>query len=164
MFIQMALRDRLNCLADFLGINLLACVPYASSLPPMAPFLFLLPLPNCFLKVCFPLLFAAVLKFFLPLANSAIYGTANANKSAPTRFEAGTIFLRKNGIAALPKNCASAPNPRTRCRPTPLWNGTLLVLRQPSCNIFYVRNECSKLLGTLKQDEWYRQIQRVFVH
>ena len=47
----MSLRDRLFCLADFVGTTLLAL-------------LFLLPLPNCFLRVCLPTLFAAVLKFF----------------------------------------------------------------------------------------------------
>ena len=36
--------------------------------------LFLLPLPNCFLRVCPPTLFAAVLKFFLSLTTSAISG------------------------------------------------------------------------------------------
>ena len=120
MFVKMSLRDRLVCFADFVGINLLACLPYASSFPPIAPFLFLLPLPNCFLRVCLPTLFAAVLKFFLPLTTTAISGTANFNKSAPTRFAAGTIYSRKNGIAVLPITCASAENPRPRCRPTPL--------------------------------------------
>ena len=103
----MSIRDRLDCLADFVGMILLC----------------LLPLPNCFIRVCFPTLFAAVLKIFLPLTTSAISGTANSNKSAPTRFAAGTIYLRKNGIAVLPITCASAPNPRPRCRPTPLYYG-----------------------------------------
>ena len=74
-----------------------------------------LPSLNCFRKVCLPTLFAAVLKFFLPLTTSAISGTANANKSAPTRFAAGMIYLHKNGIAVLPITCASAPNLRPRC-------------------------------------------------
>ena len=104
MFVKMSLRDRLDCLVDFVGMILLC----------------FLPLPECFFRVCFPTLFAAVLKFFLPLTTSAIFGTANSNKSAPTRFAAGTIYLRKNGIAVLPITCASAPNPRPRCRPTPL--------------------------------------------
>ena len=114
MFVEMSLRDRLVCFADSVGMNLLACRT------PMAPILFLLPLPNCFLRVCLPTLFAAVLKFFLPLTTSAISGTANSNKSAPTHFAAGTIYLRKNGIAVLPIIYANAPNPRPRCRPTPL--------------------------------------------
>ena len=110
MFVKMFLRERLICFADFVGSTLLAV-------------LFLLPLPKCFLTVCLPILFAAVLKLFLPLTTSAISGTANSNKTAPTRFAAQTINLRKNGIAVLPITCASAPNPRPRCRPTPLENG-----------------------------------------
>ena len=107
MFVKMSLRDRLICFVDFVGMTLLAV-------------LFLLPSPTCFFRVCFPTLFEAVLKFFLPLTTSAISGTANSNTSASTRFAAGTIYLRKNGIAVLPITCASAPNPRPRCQPTPL--------------------------------------------
>ena len=113
MFVEMSLRDRLICCADFVGMTLLALR-------------FLLPLPNCFLKVCLPTLFAAALIFFLPLTTSAISGTASSNKSACTRFAAGTIYLRKNGIAVLPITCASAPNPRPHYRPTPLKNGIYL--------------------------------------
>ena len=107
MFVKMSLRDRLICFADFVGMPLLAVF-------------FLLPLPNCFLRVCLPTLFAAVLKFFLPLTTSAISGTANSNKSAPTRFTAGTIYLRNIGSTVLPKTCGSVPKSRPRCRPTPL--------------------------------------------
>ena len=103
----MSLRDLLICFADFVGMTLPAV-------------LFLLPLPNCFLRVCFPTLFAAVLKFFLPLKTSAISGAANSNKLAPMRFAAGSINLRKSGIALLPTTCASAPNLHSCCRPTPL--------------------------------------------
>ena len=105
MFVKMSLRDRPDCLVEFVGMILLC--------------LLRLPSPNCFLRVCFPTLFAAVLKFFLPLTTSAISGTANSNMSAPKRFAAGTISLRKNGITFLPITCASAPNPRPQCRPTP---------------------------------------------
>ena len=114
MFVKMSVRDRLDCFADFVGLKLLACRT------PMVPFLFLVLLTNCLLRVCLPTLFAAVLKFFLPLTTSAISGTANSNKSAPTRFAAGTMFLRKNGVAVLPITCASAPNPGPQCRPTQL--------------------------------------------
>ena len=107
MFVKMSLRDRLICFADAVGMTLLALS-------------FLLRLPNCFLKVCRTTLFADVLIFFLPLTTSEISGIANSNKSAPTRFAAGTIYLPKNGIAVLPITCASAPNPHPRCRPTPL--------------------------------------------
>ena len=104
MLVKMSLRDRLDCLVDFVGMILLC----------------LLPPPNCFFRVCFPTLFAAVLKCFLPLRTSAISGTPNSNKSAPTGFAAWTTFLRKNGIDFLPIFCARAPNPRPRCRPTAL--------------------------------------------
>ena len=114
MFVKMSLRDRLVCFSDFVGKTLLALL----FLQP--PLHLRLLSPNCFLSVCLPTLFAAVLIFFLPITTSANSGTANSNKSAPTRFAAGTIYLRKNGIAVLPITYASAPNPRPRCRPTPL--------------------------------------------
>ena len=109
MFVKMSLRDRLDCLVDFAG-KILFCL-----LPPLR-----LPSRNCFLRVCFPTLYAADLKVFLPLLTSPISGAANSNKSAPTRFAAETFYLPKKGIAVLPITCASAPNPRPRCRPTPL--------------------------------------------
>ena len=116
----MSHRDRLDCLVDFVGMILLC----------------LLPLPNCFFRVCFPTLFAAVLNFFLPLTISAISGTANSNKSAPTRFAAGTIYLRKNGNAVLPITCASAPNPLHVVDQHLYSMESLLVSKQPSCNVF----------------------------
>ena len=106
----MSHRDRLVCFADLVGMTVLAV-------------LFLLSLPNCFLKVCLTTLLAAVLKFFLPFTTSAISGAANFNKLAPTLFAVGTTCLRKNGIAVLPITCASALKPRPLCRPIPLeWN------------------------------------------
>ena len=82
MFVKMSPRDQLDCLVDFVGITLLC----------------LLPLPNCFSRVCFPTLFAAVLNHFLPQITSAISGAANSNRSAPMRFTAGMTYLRKKGI------------------------------------------------------------------
>ena len=124
MFVKMSLRDRLGPLVDFVVMILLCllppCLPYASSLPPTAPSHLRLPCTNCFFRVCFPTLFAADLKGFLPLITSPISGAANSNKSAPTRFAAGTIYLRKNGIAVLPLTCARAPNPLTLCLPNAL--------------------------------------------
>ena len=129
MFVKMSLRDRLDCLTDFVGKILL-------------PVHFLLPLSNCFFRVCFPALFAAVLKLFLPITTSAISGTENSNKSAPTRFAAVTISLRKKGIAVVPITCARAPNPLPSVF-QPLYSMEfLLVLKQPSCSIVCVRNEC----------------------
>ena len=121
MFVKMSLRDQLICFADFFAMTLpavLFVLPHYRT--PTAPFRLRLPSPNSFLRVCLPKLFAAVLNFFLPLTNSAISSTANSNKSAPTRFAAGTRYLRKNRIAVLPITCASAPNHRPRRRPTPL--------------------------------------------
>ena len=118
MFVKMSLRDRLDCLVNFVGIILFCLLPPFSLLSVR---LWLpSPSPNCFFNVCFPTLFAAVLKDFLPLITSPISGAANSNKSAPTRSAAGTIYLRKNGIAVLPITFTSEPNPRPRCRPTPL--------------------------------------------
>ena len=105
----MSLRVRLTCFADFARMTLLTVF-------------FLLTLPNCFLRVCLPALCAAVLKFFLPLTTSAFSGAANSNKSAPTRFAAGTIYKRNNGITVLPRTCASKTNPHPGCRPKNLWN------------------------------------------
>ena len=104
---KMSHRDRLICFAGFVGMTLLAV-------------LFLLLLPNCFVTVRLPTLLAAVLKLFLPLTTSAVSGAANSNMSAPTRFAAGTVYLRKKGYAVLPITCASAPNPRPCCRLMPL--------------------------------------------
>ena len=118
----MSLRDRLVCFADFVGMNLLAL----RFLLPTAPFRLRLPSPNCFLKVCLPTFFAAVLKFFLPLTTSAISGTANSNKSAPTRFAAGTIYLRKNGIAF--------PNNLCKCTKSP---STLSTNTSIECNLYF---------------------------
>ena len=112
----MSLRDRLDCLLDFVGMILLCLLPPCrtpsasfrnlpsayGSLPPRAPFRLRLPSPNCFFRVCFPTLFAADLNDFLPLMTSPVSGAANSNMSAPMRFAAETIYLRKNGIAVLP--------------------------------------------------------------
>ena len=78
---------------------------------PTAHFRLRLPSPNCFLSVCFPTLFAADLKNFLPLITAPISGAANSNMSAPMHFADGTTYLRKNGTAVLPITCASAQNP-----------------------------------------------------
>ena len=122
MFVKMSLRDRLDCLIDFFEMIVLCllspCLPYAcGSLPPTAPFRLRPPSPNCFFRVCFPTLFAADLKDFLPLFNSPISGAANSNMSAPMRFATRTTYLRKNGIAVLPITCARAPSPVLLCLP-----------------------------------------------
>ena len=102
----MSLRDRLDCLVDFVGKILLCLLP-----PSTCGSLH----PTVFFRVCFPTLFAALLRDFLPQITSQISGTANSNKSAPARFAAGTRYLRKKGIAVLPITCARAPNPLPLC-------------------------------------------------
>ena len=89
MFVKRSLRDQLICFADFVGITLLAL-------------LFLLQLPNCFLRVCRPTLFAAVLNFSPPQTTSATSGTAKSRKLAPKRCASETINLCKNGNTVLP--------------------------------------------------------------
>ena len=123
MFVKMSFRDRVICFADFVGMTVLEVV-------------FLLPLPNCFLKVCLPTLFAAVLKLFLLLITSAISGAANSNKSAPTRFAAGTIFLRKLGIEVLPITWARHQFSVHVVDQYLYRKESLLALKQPSCNVF----------------------------
>ena len=128
MFVKMSLRDRLDCLVDFVGLILLCLLRLLS--------------PNCFFRVFFPTLFAAVLKVFLRLKTSPISGAANSNMSAPISYAAGTTYLRKKGIAVLPITCARAPNPLPSVF-LPLHSMEfLLVLKQPSCSIVCVRIEC----------------------
>ena len=121
MFVKMSLRDRLVCFAGFVGMNLLACRL------PITLFLFLLPLPKYFLGVCLATFFAAVLKLFLPITTSAISGTANSNKSAPTRFAAGTIFFyfftQKWNCRSLNNLCKCTESPSTfSTNPSIEWN------------------------------------------
>ena len=82
MFVKIFLRDTLVCIADFVGMTMLALC-------------FVLPLPICSLTVCFPTLLAAVLKIFLRLTTYAIPGAANSDKSPLICFAAGTIFYAK---------------------------------------------------------------------
>ena len=124
LFVKMSHRDQLDCLVAFVGMFfrclLPPCLPCANSLSPTAPFRLRLPSANCFFRVCFPTLSAADSNDFLPLITSPTSGAAKSNMSAPMRFTAGTINLRKNGIAVLPLTCARAPNPLLLCLPTPL--------------------------------------------
>ena len=125
MFVKMSLRDRLDCLVDFVGMILLCLLPPCRT--PTAPFrpstcgsLLRLPSPNCFFRVSFTTLFAADLNDFLPLKTSPISDAANSNMSAPMRFAAGTTYLRKKAIAVFPITCARAPNPLPLCLQTAL--------------------------------------------
>ena len=106
MFVKMSLRDRLDCLEDFVGMILIC--------------LLRLPFTNCYFRVFFSTVFTAVLNDFLPLKTSPISSAANSNMSAPMRFAAGTTYLPKKGIAVLPIACAKAPNILPLCLPTAL--------------------------------------------
>ena len=131
MFVKMSLRDRLDCLVDFVGMILLA-VLFLLAVRLRLPY----PCPNCFFRVCFPTLFAADLKDFLPLITSPISGAANSNKSAPTRFAAWTIYLRKNGIA-VPQYPVQVHRIPVHVVDQHLYSMEfLLVLKQPSCKVF----------------------------
>ena len=125
MFVKMSLLNQADCLVDFVGMTLF-CFP---------------PLSICFFRFCFPTLFAAVLKDFLPLIPSPISGAANSNMAAPMRFAAGTPYLRKKGSAVLPISCARAPNPFLSVFQPLSRMDSLLVLKQPSCKTVCVRNE-----------------------
>ena len=82
------------------------------------------------------------MKDFLPLLTSPVSGAAKSNMSAPMRFAAATTYLRKNGIAVLPITCARAPKPLPSFF-LPLYSMEfLLALKQPSCSILCVKNEC----------------------
>ena len=76
MFVKKSLCDQLVCLIVFVGMTVLCQVP----------------LPNCFLNVCLPTLFAALLKLFRPLTSSATSGAASSIESAPASFAAGTTY------------------------------------------------------------------------
>ena len=132
MFVKMFLRDRVVCFIDSVGMTPLAC------LMPKPALRFRQPQLNCFLRVCLPTLFAAVLKLFLPKTTSAFSGAAISDKSVPTYFAAGTTFLHKNGLAILPITCESAPNPLPRCRTIPPIIEPILISKRPSRIVFPV--------------------------
>ena len=120
----MSLRHRLDCLLDFV-ILILLC---------------LLPLPNCVFRVCFPTLFAAVLKDFLPLIFSPILCAANSNKSAPMRL--WMTYLRKKELQFSQKLVKEPQIPLLSVFQPFYSTKILFVLKQPSCSIVCVRNEC----------------------
>ena len=115
-FEKMSLLHQLIYFADFIRKTLLAWRTI------MAPVLFLLPLPNCFFRVCLPTLFAAVLKLFLPLTTSAFFAAANSNMSAPTILQLGRYIYAKMNCCSPNNLCECTESPST-CRPIPLKNG-----------------------------------------
>ena len=90
---------------------------------------------------------------FSTVITSPLSDAANSNMSAPMRFAGGTTYLRKKGIAFLPITCAGAPNPLPSVF-QPLYSmESLLVLKQPSCSIVRIRNECWTPFEISKQVE-----------
>ena len=133
MFVKISFRDRLDSLVNFVGMILLCLLPAV---------LLWLPSPNRFFRVCFPALFAAVLKDSLPLTTSPISDAANSNRSAPMRFAARTTYLRKKRISALPITCAE-PQILSLLVFQPLYSMEfILVLKPPSCSIVCVKIFC----------------------
>ena len=137
MFVKLSLRDWLVCFADFVGMTILACLPYAFYSQPIVPSRLLLPPLNCFLRVCLPTVFAAVQNFFLPIKTTAISDAAKSNTSAPARFATGTTCSPKNGVAVLPISCASAPNPLPCCWPKPPQIGNSNSFEATTVNCFF---------------------------
>ena len=119
--VERSLQVPLVFFADFVGVTRLTYHPYASPFPFIAPFYFLLPISNCFLKVWRPTLFAAVMKYFLSQITPAISGSADSNRPAPTRFAEGryiysTVELRFT-------LCNWTESPSTLSTNTPIdWN------------------------------------------
>ena len=96
-----------------------ACLlPVLKLLSAFCSFRFLLLL--FFSEFAVTLLFAAVLKFFVPLTTSSTVGAVNSKMSAPTNFAPGKTYWHNYRIAVLPLTCASASNTLARCRPLPL--------------------------------------------
>ena len=134
----MSLRHRLDCLVVFVGMILLCLLPLLAcrTLALSTALRLTSPSPNCFLSVCLPKLFAAALKDFLPLITSPISGAANSNMSAPMRFATRLELQFSQKLVQKPR----IPFPSVFQPPYSM--EFLLVLKQPSCSIVCVRNEC----------------------
>ena len=99
------------------GLTLLAFFPHASSCPVSADFCFLLPLPNGFLRLSLPTVFATVLKVFFYLWKPPqILAQQKPTSQPSTLLQLRRLSYRKFGIAVLTTTSASAPNPLLRCR------------------------------------------------
>ena len=62
------------------------------------------------------------------------------------------IFTQKRNCSSPNNLCKCSESSSTLSINTSIeWN--LFLLKQPSCNVFQVRNECWKLIGTSKQDD-----------
>ena len=87
----------------------------------------------------------------------------NLCKLAPRRDAAGTIYLLKKEMqfsqyfVQVHRNTVHVVDQYFYRRQS------LLVLKQPSCNVFPVRNEFWRFFWKSEQDEWYRQEKIVFI-
>ena len=99
-FKRMSHRDRLVCFADFVGLICLHsffCYHYQLT-------------SRSFWSTLLQLSWN-----FFTTNNICNFWHSKFQQAEPTRFAAGTIFLRKNGIAILPITFESARNPHPRC-------------------------------------------------
>ena len=132
MFVEMSFHDRLVCFVDSVGMTLLAV-------------LFLLPLPNCLLRVCF-LTLCCCFKI-LPTTN-------NLCNFWRSKFQQINIhkFCSWDDTFTQERNCGS-PNNLCKCTESLCTLSTntfyriesLLVWKQPPCSVFFVRKECWRL-------------------
>ena len=127
MIEKMSLRDRLDCLVDFVGMILLcllpSCLPHASSLPPTAPFRLQLPSPNSFFRICFSTLFAADLNDFLPLITSPISCSKLQHVSTYAFCRWDDIFTQTWNCSSPNILCESPKSPSTlSSKPSIVWN------------------------------------------
>ena len=124
--------------------------------------LFCLPPPSCFLNVCLTTLLAAVLNFFFPPTTSATSGTADSNKSAPTRFAAGTICFLKKGMAVLPITCARALKPRPLRRPIPLYREVQECLMQAFYTLILIQTNFRYFFKHEEKSSYPTETKRMF--
>ena len=99
--------------------------------------------------VCLTTFFVAVLNFNLRVRTSAISGSANSNRSAPTRFAPETTFLRRIGIDFL-QLLVQVHRIVQHVDHYIYIKEPLLVLKQPSSFDFFFKIERWKFLCTSK--------------
>ena len=104
------------------------------------------PLPNCYLRVCLSTLIAPVSSFFLTVTTSAFAVSAFSNKSVPTSFAAEMMFLRKIELR-VSQYFVKVQQITVHVVDHYLYRTeSLLVLKQPSCNVLQKKNACWILL------------------
>ena len=125
MFVKKSPHDRLPGFANFVGMTLLA-VHF-----PLQP-------PNCFLKVCVPEIFAAILKFFVPLTH---YQPQFLTQQIPKSKHLRVLQLERLYYPQM-ESQFSLKNVRVHRVPDHVVDQylyrmeSLLVLKQQSCSVF----------------------------